>query len=158
MENAETFQLGDIIWIENLREEGEIISEPDTQQKAWVLVRDMRMNLSLKDCKKLHKKETTSFRIVKSSAPISESLEGGILPELDVRGMDSYAAIEATNRYIDEAIQNGWEEIRIIHGKGSGILRTEINKFLQKDHRILNKRLGKWGEGDTGVTVVKLRE
>jgi DNA mismatch repair protein MutS2 len=55
-------------------------------------------------------------------------------------------------------LENGWEEIRIIHGKGTGILRKEINKFLQKDNRILNKRLGKWGEGDTGVTVVKLKD
>jgi DNA mismatch repair protein MutS2 len=157
-EIQEDFRLGDIIWIENLREEGEIISEPDEQQKAWVLVRDMRMNLSLKDCKKLHKKESSSFMSRRNSAQLSETLEIGVLPELDVRGMDSYAAIEATNLYIDQALENGWEEIRIIHGKGTGILRKEINKFLQKDNRILNKRLGKWGEGDTGVTVVKLKD
>jgi DNA mismatch repair protein MutS2 len=157
-ETLEEFNLGDIIWIENLREEGEIISEPDDDQKAWVLVRDMRMNLSLKESKKLHKKESTSIISRKRSAPISETVGAGVLPELDLRGMDSYAAVEATSLYIDQAMENGWEEIRIIHGKGTGVLRKEINKFLQKDNRILSKRLGRWGEGDTGVTIVKLKD
>jgi len=63
---------------------------------------------------------------------------------MDVRGLDSYEAIEAVDRYLDQAKAAGWEEVRIIHGK--------------KDKRVVSKRLGRWGEGDTGVTIVRLKE
>jgi DNA mismatch repair protein MutS2 len=87
-----------------------------------------------------------------------DDFKDGILPELDLRGKDSYEAIETTDIYLDQAIQNGWDEVRIIHGKGSGVLRKKINEFLKNDHRIQTKRIGKWGEGDTGVTVVILKK
>ncbi|UCF65076.1 MAG: endonuclease MutS2 [bacterium] len=156
-EIKEIFQKGDIVWIETLREEAEILTEPDGEQKAWVLVRDMRMNLSVSDFKKLYKRELSSNRVFKNERSVVDGLEAGIFPEIDLRGMDSFEAINATDRYLDQAINNGWQEICIIHGKGSGILRREINKFLSKDKRVEEKRLGKWGEGDTGVTIVKLK-
>jgi DNA mismatch repair protein MutS2 len=154
---AEDLREGDIVWIENLREEGEILSQPDDRHKVWVLVNDMRMNLGVEGMQKLPKHQAktrdTSFRHSK----LADKLEEGIQPELDLRGMDAFQAIDATNSYLDQAIQNGWDEIRIIHGKGTGVLRREINNFLAHDERITNKRLGKWGEGDTGVTIVTLK-
>jgi DNA mismatch repair protein MutS2 len=87
-----------------------------------------------------------------------DTLREGTAPELDLRGLDSQEAIEETDRYLDQAIEEGWDEVRIVHGKGTGILRQRINEFLSRDKRVEEKRLGKWGEGDTGVTVVKLRE
>jgi DNA mismatch repair protein MutS2 len=148
---------GDIVWIESLREEGEVMTEPDARHKTWVLVRDVRMNVSVGDLKKLYKSETSKQRVFKNEQGIRDELEQGILPELDLRGMNGFDAVNATDLYLDQALLNGWEEIRIIHGKGSGILRREINKFLSKDKRVELKRLGKWGEGDTGVTVVILK-
>jgi DNA mismatch repair protein MutS2 len=149
---------GDVVWIESLRVEGELVAEPDKQQKAWVLVNDLRMNLPLQGIKKIAKPQADSRRILTRQDSRSEKLEEGILPELDLRGMDSYQAIEETNSYLDQALQQGWEEIRIIHGKGTGVLRKQINAFLAKDSRVEHKRLGKWGEGDTGVTIVRLKK
>ncbi len=154
---AEDVHEGDIVWIENLREEGEILSDPDARQKVWVLVNDMRMKLGIDGMRKLSKLQTESARTGSRRHNLSDRLEEGIQPEIDLRGMDSFQAIDATNRYLDQALQNGWEEIRIIHGKGTGILRREINNFLARDERVADKRLGKWGEGDTGVTIVTLK-
>ena len=156
-EVAELHQ-GDIVWIESLRAEGELVTEPDKQQKAWILVNDLRVNLPLQGVKKIMKAQADSQRNLTRPDSRSEKLEAGILPELDLRGMDSYQAVEETNRYLDQAQQQGWEEIRIIHGKGTGILRKEINAFLSRDPRVEEKRLGKWGEGDTGVTIVRLKK
>jgi len=149
---------GDVVWIESLRAEGELVTEPDKQQKAWILVNDLRMNLPLQGVKKLTKSQADSRRNLVRADSRTDKLEAGIYPELDLRGMDSYQAIEETNRYLDQAQQQGWEEIRIIHGKGTGILRKEINAFLSRDPRVETKRLGKWGEGDTGVTIVHLKK
>ena len=156
-EVEEDIHEGDIVWIEKLHEEGEVLSEPDARHKTWVLVRDVRMNVSVGDLKKLYKSEYSSRRIFKTDQRILDELEHGILPELDLRGMDGFDAVNATDRYLDLALNNGWQEIRIIHGKGSGVLRREVNKFLSKDKRVEQKRLGKWGEGDTGVTIVILK-
>ena len=87
-----------------------------------------------------------------------EVLRKGIGPELDLRGLDSQQAIEETNLYLHDAMDSDWDEVRIVHGKGTGTLRKVINEFLARDERVLRKRLGQWGEGDTGVTVVTLRK
>jgi DNA mismatch repair protein MutS2 len=149
---------GDVVWIEALREEGEILNEPGEDNKVWVLVDDKRMQLDLFGLRKLEKESMESRRIFRQEAKGQEKLAEGILPELDLRGMDSYEAIEATSRYLDQALNQGWDEVRIIHGKGTGILRQKVNDFLNRDKRVEGKRLGKWGEGDTGVTVVKLKK
>jgi DNA mismatch repair protein MutS2 len=154
---AEDFREGDIVWIENLREEGEILSHPDDRHKVWVLVNDMRMNLRLEGMRKLPKHKAESRHASFRHSNLTDKLEEGIQPELDLRGMDAFQAIDATNSYLDQAIHNGWDEIRIIHGKGTGVLRREINNFLVHDERVADKRLGKWGEGDTGVTIVTIK-
>jgi DNA mismatch repair protein MutS2 len=156
-ELVDQFREGDIVWIESLQEEGELLSEPDQNRKVWVLVRDVRMNVTLRDLKKLYKNEFTSQRVFKGERSISDELEAGIFPEIDLRGMDSFEAVNAIDRYLDQAVSNGWQEVRVIHGKGSGVLRREVNNFLAKDKRVEKKRLGKWGEGDTGVTMVTLK-
>jgi DNA mismatch repair protein MutS2 len=156
--SREEIHKGDQVYIRGLGEEGEVMEEPDSHEKVWVLVNEVRMKLSINDLEKQQDKKEESFRIFKKSKLDLDELEAGISAQLDLRGMDSYEAIEATNIYLDQALGYGWDEVRIIHGKGSGILRRKINEYLQKDARVEEKRLGKWGEGDTGVTVVKLRK
>jgi DNA mismatch repair protein MutS2 len=77
--------------------------------------------------------------------------------ELDVRGQLVDEALHDVRAYLDSAVLSEWEEVRIIHGKGEGTLRTAIHKYLAGLKTIKGYRLGKWGEGDTGVTVVILK-
>jgi DNA mismatch repair protein MutS2 len=79
-----------------------------------------------------------------------------VLNELDVRGLSSDEALSELQSYLDQALHSGWKELRIIHGKGSGILRQKIHAFLKKNSQIKSFRLGRYGEGDTGVTVIDL--
>lgn len=152
---------GDIVWIKSLREEGELLEDSANKDKLRVLVGNARITLDKTDLQKLDKTEvnetTTSFKRAQGMETIG-SFREGLKPELDLRGLDAMEAIEQTDKYLSEVIDAGWEEIRIVHGKGTGVLRKKINEYLSRDKRVLEKRIGKWGEGDTGVTVVKLRK
>jgi len=76
--------------------------------------------------------------------------------ELDLRGLMSDEGVRETERYIDAAILSNWSEVRLVHGKGTGALRKAIQEYLRNLKTIKSYRMGKWGEGDSGVTVVEL--
>jgi len=77
-----------------------------------------------------------------------------VINEVDVRGLSADDAILEVERYLDTAFNSEWKEFRIIHGKGTGVLRQKIHAYLKKNKNITTFRLGRVGEGDTGVTVV----
>jgi len=150
-------QPGDAIWIESLREEGEVLTPVDDKGKVRVQVGNVKLNIEVQQLRRLDR--STEDKKTFQQTPIQNVVAAPIVkPELDVRGMDALEAIEATDNYLTRAINAGWDEVRIIHGKGTGVLRQRINEFLARDRRVLEKRLGKWGEGDTGVTIVKLKK
>lgn len=157
---AESSQLikGDLVWIESLGEEGELLEDAQDKTKARVQVGNVKLNLDAAGLRKLSKQPSESRVIRTVTGEQVDARREGIKPELDLRGMDSQEAVETTDRYLDQALEEGWEEVRIVHGKGTGVLRQRINEFLSRDKRVEEKRLGKWGEGDTGVTVVRLRK
>ena len=75
--------------------------------------------------------------------------------ELDLRGMDSIEAICVLERYMDEAMRGKLHSVRIIHGKGTGVLRKAVHQSLKKNRFIKSYRLGVYGEGEDGVTIVE---
>lgn len=81
----------------------------------------------------------------------------GVSPELDIRGMETLEAVPVVERYIDSAAQGKLETVTVIHGKGTGALRAAVQQALKKHPRVKSFRLGRYGEGETGVTVVELK-
>ena len=77
--------------------------------------------------------------------------------ELDIRGMETIEAIPVVERYIDAAVQSRLESVRVIHGKGTGALRSAVQQALRRNKQVKSFRLGRYGEGETGVTVVELK-
>ena len=77
--------------------------------------------------------------------------------EVDVRGLESIDAVEQVDAYLDSAVHSQWNEVTIIHGKGTGVLRQAVQQYLKKNKVIKNFRTGRYGEGDAGVTVVTLK-
>jgi DNA mismatch repair protein MutS2 len=75
--------------------------------------------------------------------------------ELDLRGMDSVEAVSVMERYLDEAMRSKLHSVRIIHGKGTGVLRKAVHQALKKNRFIKSYRLGVYGEGEDGVTIVE---
>jgi DNA mismatch repair protein MutS2 len=77
--------------------------------------------------------------------------------EIDIRGLNVEEALPQIELFFDEAIMAGFNVLRIIHGKGTGKLRTGVVAFLKSHSRVKSLRLGNWNEGSTGVTVVELK-
>ena len=77
--------------------------------------------------------------------------------ECDVRGMMLDEALNAVDQYLNEAILAGLGEVQIIHGKGTGVLRTGIQRHLKSHMNVKKYRDGMYGEGEQGVTVVTLK-
>lgn len=83
---------------------------------------------------------------------------GSFSTELDLRGLTVAEALEAVDNYLDDAILAGAEQVRIIHGKGTGALRRAVQDHLRSHREVLSARLGETGEGGDGVTVARLAE
>ena len=75
--------------------------------------------------------------------------------EVDLRGMDSIEAISVMERYLDEAMRSGLKQVRVVHGKGTGVLRNAVQQALKKNKYVKKFRLGVYGEGEDGVTIVE---
>ena len=77
--------------------------------------------------------------------------------EVDLRGMDAVEAICTLSLYLENAMRSGMKNVRIIHGKGMGVLRNAVHQELKKNKFIKTYRLGVYGEGEDGVTIAEFR-
>ncbi len=80
-----------------------------------------------------------------------------MVSEVDLRGMDAVEAISVLERYLDEAMRSNLSSVRIIHGKGTGVLRAAVQQSLKKNKFVKKFRLGQYGEGEDGVTIAEFR-
>ena len=100
----------------------------------------------------------------KKKVPTGKSLyrttsraDADVKTELDLRGQTVDEAIGNLGLFIDKCVLNGMSEVRIIHGKGTGALRAAVTEELKHHPNIAEFRLGKYGEGEDGVTIAKLK-
>ena len=77
--------------------------------------------------------------------------------ECNVIGMTVQEAIPEVEAFLDSAVLSNLEQVRIVHGMGTGKLRAGIHDYLRKNPRVAEFRLGKYGEGESGVTIVTLK-
>ena len=97
----------------------------------------------------------TKKNVAAASAASLRSLT--IEPQIDLRGMEAIEAVIAAERYLDSAVMAKLRTVTIIHGKGTGALRSAIQDMLRRNKSVKSFRLGRYGEGETGVTVVELK-
>jgi len=132
------------------------ISKVFKSKKAVELEREgVKITVNLSDIELLNEsgqpviQKTESQNVIHISANVSH--------EVDVRGLESIDAVEQVDAYLDSAVHSQWNEVTIIHGKGTGVLRQAIQQYLKKNKAIKTFRTGRYGEGDAGVTVVSLK-
>ena len=80
-----------------------------------------------------------------------------VKPEIDLRGMNLEEALLETEKYLDQSTLAGLHTVTLIHGKSTGILRAGIQDMLCRHPQVKSYRLGRYGEGENGVTVVELK-
>ncbi len=98
------------------------------------------------------KQKKQSVTLASSTAP-----RAAVSPEIDLRGMESIEAVNAAEQYIDSAVMGKLKTVTIIHGKGTGALRTAVQQMLRRNKAVKSFRLGRFGEGESGVTIVELK-
>ncbi len=149
-----TVSPGDHVRILTINQEGTVLSKPDdrgdVQLQAGIM--KFKANLSqLRLLKKVEDKPKTSV-MAKTGA-----MERTVRMECDVRGMTLDEAILTVDQYLDAAMMAGMGEVSIIHGKGTGVLRSGIQQELRRHPHVKKQRLGIYGEGEDGVTIVTLK-
>jgi len=99
---------------------------------------------------------TIQTRKTGGSSDIRMQRAANTMPEIQLLGMTVDEAITALDRYLDDCVLSNIETVRIVHGKGTGALRSAVTQHLRQDKRVASFRLGAYGEGDDGVTIAQL--
>ncbi len=150
---------GDIVRHRNLGLKGTVVEGPDRKGLYTVLFGNVKMKISKDDIRLLEEEtELEKKTEVNRKKNEKELRVKSFHPELDIRGQTGDDGCFMLDHYLDEAVYSGIQSVRIIHGKGTGALRTAVWNYLKGDRRVESFRNGNPGEGDYGVTVVNLRK
>ncbi|MGV3243709.1 endonuclease MutS2 [Staphylococcus sp. 11262D007BW] len=141
---------GDEVKVLSYGQKGEVLELLDDDE-AVVQMGIIKMKLPLKD---LEKKEKTK---TKPSKMVTRSNRSPIKMELDLRGYRYDEAMVELDQYLDQAVLSNYEEVYIIHGKGTGALQKGVQQHLKRHKNIAEFRMGTPGEGGFGVTVAKIK-
>ncbi|MFD1433532.1 endonuclease MutS2 [Kroppenstedtia eburnea] len=151
-ESTRQIRVGDEVLVRTLGQKGQVIDQLG-EREFQVQVGIMKMKVG---------REQLEW---KGSPPQESPDKGGtsyrrrsdqVRPELDLRGRMVEEAIPEIDKYLDDALLTGFDHVSLIHGKGTGALRTGVRKFLDQHPRVKSYRSGGQGEGGLGVTVVEL--
>ena len=151
---------GDKVIIRSIGQQGVLLEEPDKDGNCRIQAGSLRTKVHIDDLRLVE--DVPQKHMPKTQAPkrpaVKKDLSGELFhTELDLRGLTGYEAWLKVDKYLDTAMLHGMHEVRLVHGKGTGALRAYLQEQLRGDRRIESSRLGKLGEGDTGVTVVTLK-
>lgn len=133
--------------------EGTVLTRPDEKGDLFVQAGAMKMAVNMKDLRVIRKKKTKE-----APAKSNYTFKTAAVPqELHVRMQTLDEALLNVDRYLDDAVRSGHTQVRIVHGKGTGVLRSGVQSFLKNHPHVKSYRLGRYGEGEDGVTIVELK-
>lgn len=149
--------VGDVVLLADMGKRADVLSIPDKKgmvevQMGIIKTRVPLENLRLVDKPKKNKKPTTrTVRIPQDKANLK------VNTSCDLRGMTVDEGLLTLDRFIDSEIRTGLNEFTVIHGKGTGVLRKAVRQYLSKHPQVKSHRLGTFGEGEDGVSIVTLK-
>ncbi|MDD6435573.1 MAG: endonuclease MutS2 [Clostridiales bacterium] len=153
------FQLGDSVRVHSMNCKGIVSSKPDSKGNILVQMGILKSRVHYSDLEILPDVDITgpdNFRKTGGSK-IKVSKARSISPEISLRGMTVDEALAVLSKYLDDACLANLSPVRIVHGKGTGALRNAVHNYLRKAKHVKSFRLGEFGEGDAGVTIVELK-
>lgn len=146
---------GDEVRVITLNQEGTVVSADNRKKEAVVQIGIMKMTLPFKSLQKA--KGNTHSTVTKKTRSVIKSKSGRVKSEVDLRGMNLEEATLEVEKYLDDATVAGLEQVTIIHGIGTGVLKAGIQEVLKRNRHVKKKRPGGYGEGGVGVTIVTLK-
>ncbi len=160
-------KVGDKVFIKSVGQEGIVQNIRLNKGEAEILCGNIRTRSKISELSvviqpiKAQPVKKVKWQIQKENekVQVKKSLNNRRAPtlELNVIGLTVHEALPEVEAFIDAAVISNLEEVRIIHGMGTGKLRAGIHDFLRTQRHVAEYRLGKYGEGDTGVTIVKIK-
>lgn len=153
--SANDIKLGMKVNIPSLNQEATIVSKPDKKQNVIVQSGLVKLTIHISQLE-LPKKTDTKAKVKTATQKISNKSQN-ISTEIKLLGMTVDEAIDALDKYLDSAYLSSVSIVRVVHGKGTGLLRKGIHNYLKTHPHVKSYRLGVYGEGDTGVTIVELK-
>ena len=173
---ASDLHVGDKVRVVSMGLTGTVSALPDRQNKVSVRCGILQSKVDLSDLRLIDEdvfgnpvsaaKQSGSaikraFRDADKAASSGKDLDlsrgSSVSPELNLLGLTTDDAVWKLDKYLDEARVSHLQSVRIVHGKGTGALRNAVHQYLRRQKWIKGFRLGDFGEGDAGVTIVTLR-
>lgn len=147
---------GDTVYIASLDKNGVIVSEPDSQ-KFFVQIGIMKTKVDVSDVRLVEEEKISITMGGVTTKGVTSRATRKISTELDIRGQASDEGVYMLDAFIDDCVVSGLSTVTVIHGKGTGILRKAVHERLRRHKNVKSFRLGKYGEGEDGVTIVELK-
>ena len=149
---------GDEVYIVSLGKRAVATEDQGSSDKIAVQAGIIKTKVKITDLQLLEESQKVAVKEQNASAKgIRASVSRDFRDEIDLRGMTTDEAWSKVDKYFDEASLTGFHTVRLIHGKGTGALKNGLWKILRTEPRVKSFRIGQFGEGDGGVTVVELK-
>lgn len=152
-------KIGDEVYIINIDKTGFVVDNPDKNGNVTVQAGIIKTKTKVKNLKLVENSPSFTDKSGNKTkaGEYKIAVTRNCKDEIDLRGMMGDEAWLKVDKYLDEAMLTGYNTVRLIHGKGTGALKKALWEKLRRDSRIKSFRIGQYGEGDGGVTVVELK-
>ena len=150
-------KVGDEVLIYDIDKNATVLAPPNKDGLVLVQAGIIKTRVDVKNLRLLKNKTKENANRFPSTRNVPNRMDVRPETEVDVRGETAFDAINIVDKAIDNAVLAGIGKITIIHGKGTGVLRREINQYLKTNKAVKAHRLGVFGEGEDGVTIAELK-
>ena len=151
--------LGDSVRVLSMNLKGTVSTLPDAKGNLFVQMGILRSQVNIKDLEKIADSEAaTPYKRQTGSGKIRMSKSASVGIEINLLGKTTDEAIAELDKYLDDAYLSHMPSVRIVHGKGTGALRKAVHNYLRRQKHVESYRLGEFGEGDAGVTIVTFKD
>ncbi len=155
---ASDLHIGDMVKVLSMGAEGTVSTLPNDKGQLFVQMGIIRSQVNIRDLQLADEPVVTTPTFQKTgTGKIKMSKTAQISPELQLLGYTCDEAISILDKYLDDAYLSHLNQVRIVHGKGTGALRTAVHNHLKRQKYVKSYRLGAFGEGDAGVTIVEFK-
>ena len=156
---AKELRIGDSVRVLSLNLKGTVSTLPDTKGNLFVQMGILRSQVNLKDLEKLEDNVSSAPALKRTgSAKIKMSKSASVSTEINLLGKTVDEALPELDKYLDDAYLAHLPSVRVVHGKGTGALRKAVHNYLRRQKHVDSFRLGEFGEGDAGVTIVTFKK
>ena len=152
-------KIGDAVKVLSLNAKGTVSSKPDQKGNLFVQCGIIRSKVHISDLVLIQEEDIKTPVLTRSSSSgkVSMNKSAHISAELNLLGKTVDEALSVLDKYLDDAYISHLPTVRIVHGKGTGALRSAVHSHLKRQKYVDSFRLGEFGEGDAGVTIVTFK-